>query len=60
MKKYIILISLALMTLTFAVLEGLVELPAQFVQLNGLLTILCTGAFISWTLKVQVDNFSKD
>jgi hypothetical protein len=60
MKKYIILISLALMTLTFAVLEGLVELPAQFIQLNGLLTILCTGAFISWTLKVQVDNFSKD
>lgn len=60
MKKYIILISLALMTLTFAVLEGLVELPPQFIQLNGLLTILCTGAFISWTLKVQVDKFSKD
>ena len=60
MKKYIILISLALMTLTFAVLEGLVELPPQFIQLNGLLTILCTGAFISWTLKVQVDKFGKD
>ena len=60
MKKYIILISLALMALTFAVLEGLFELPAQFIQLNGLLTILCTGAFISWTLKVQVEDFSKD
>ena len=60
MKKYIILISLALMTLTCAVLEGLVELPAQFIQLNGLLTILCTGAFISWTLKVHVADFSKD
>jgi hypothetical protein len=60
MKKYIILISLALITLTCAVLEGLVELPAQFIQLNGLLTILCTGAFISWTLKMQVDNFNKD
>jgi hypothetical protein len=60
MKKYIILISLALMALTFAVLEGLVELPAQFIQLNGLLTILCTGAFITWTLKVQVEDFSKD
>ena len=60
MKKYIILISLALMTLTCAVLEGLVELPAKFIQLNGLLTILCTGAFISWTLKVQVEDFNKD
>ena len=60
MRKYIILISLALMTLTCAVLEGLVELPAQFIQLNGLLTILCTGAFISWTLKVHVDDFGKE
>jgi len=46
--------------LTCVVLEGLVELPAQFIQLNGLLTILCTGAFISWTLKVHVGDFSKD
>jgi len=60
MKKYIVLISLALMTLTCVVLEGLIELPPQFIQLNGLLTILCTGAFISWTLKVHVGDFSKD
>lgn len=60
MKKYIILISLALMTLTCVVLEGLVQLPAQFIQLNGLLTILCTGAFIGLTLKVQIDNFGED
>ena len=60
MKRYIISISLALMTLTCVTLEGLVELPAAFIQVNGLLTILCTGAFISWTLKVQADVLKKN
>ena len=54
MKKIIVLTSLALVTMTFAVLEGLVEsLPPQFIQVNGLLTIVCAGVFVVWTLKVQ-------
>jgi hypothetical protein len=60
MKKYIILISLALMTLACVILEGLIELPEQFIQFNGLLTILCTGAFIGWTLKVQAEDFEEE
>jgi len=61
MKKIIVLTSLALVTMTFAVLEGLVEsLPPQFVQVNGLLTIVCTGVFVVWTLKVQAERFYKD
>jgi len=60
MKKYIILISLALLTMTCAVLEGLVEsLPSQFIQVNGLLTIICAGVFIAWTLKVQAEGTDK-
>jgi len=54
MKKYIILIFLALLTMTGAVLEGLVEgLSPQLVQVNGFLTILCAGVFVAWTLRVQ-------
>jgi len=60
MKKYIVLISLALLTLTFAVLEGLLELPPQFIQINGLLTIICAAVFIGWSLKVQIEMFKKD
>ena len=60
MKKYIILISLALLTLGCVTLEGLLELPEQFIQFNGLLTILCTGAFIVWTLKVQAEDLRKE
>ena len=61
MRKIIVLTSLALVTLTFAVLEGLVEsLPPQFVQIHGLLTIVCAGVFIVWTLKVQAERFYKD
>jgi len=57
MKKYIILMFLALLTLTGAVLEGLVEgLPPHLVQVNGLLTIICTGVFITWTLKLQAQR----
>jgi hypothetical protein len=57
MKKYIVLIFLAVLTLTGAVLEGLVEgLSPQIVQVNGLLTIICAGIFIIWTLKLQVQQ----
>ena len=61
MKKYIVLIPLAILTMTCAVLEGLVpSLPAQFIQVNGLLTIVCAGVFVVWTLKVKVGSFDKD
>ena len=60
MRKYIILISLALTTLACVVLEGLVELPVQFIQFNGLLTIVCTGIYVIGTLKMHVGDFSKD
>ena len=57
MKKYIVLIFLALLAMTGAVLEGLVEgLSPQFVQVNGLLTIISAGVFIFWTLKLQVQG----
>ena len=57
MKKYIVLIFLAVLTLTGAVLEGLVEgLSPQIVQVNGLLTIICAGIFIVWTLKLQAQG----
>lgn len=61
MKNLIILMSLAIITVTGAVLEGLVEgLPPQFIQANGLLTIICAGVFIVLTLKVQAQWFKKD
>jgi hypothetical protein len=60
MKKYIILIALALFTMTCAVLEGLVEVPVQFIQLNGLMAILGAMMVIFWTLKMQAEAFAKD
>ena len=55
MKKYLVWISLALLALTFAALEGLVDhFPQQLVQLNGLLTILFVMGLIVWTLKMLV------
>jgi len=61
MKKAIVLTLLALVTMTCSVLEGLVEsLPPQFIQVNGLLTIVCAGVLIVWTLKVQAERFYKD
>lgn len=61
MKRYIVLAVLALLTMTCAVLEGMVEsLPPQFIQLVGLLTIICTGVFIGWMLRLQARNFKKD
>jgi hypothetical protein len=57
MKKYIVLIFLAVLTMTGAVLEGLVEgLSPQLVQVNGLLTIICAGVFIFWTLRLQTQG----
>ena len=57
MKKYIVLIILAVLTMTGAVLEGLVEdISPQLVQANGLLTIICAGVFITWTLKLQAQR----
>ena len=60
MKKYMVLTFLAVLSMSCATLEGLVELSPQFIQFNGLLTILFTGAFISWTLTVQAKEISKD
>lgn len=57
MKKYIVLGSLALLTMTGAVLEVLVEgLPQLMVQVNGGLTIVSAMALVVWTLKVQASD----
>ena len=54
MKKYTVLGLLALLTMTGAVLEGLIEgLPQQVVPLHGALTIISAMALVVWTLKVQ-------
>lgn len=61
MKKYFILVLLALLTITCAVIEGLTEsLPPQFIQISGLLIIVCAVVFIAWTLKVRSKGFYKD
>ena len=61
MIRSIVLTLLALVTIICAVLEGLVPgLPAQFVQITGLLTIVFTGVFIIWILKIQAQRFKKD
>ena len=57
MKKYIVLGLLALITMTGALLEGLIEgLPQQLVQVNGALTIVSAMALVVWTLKVQAND----
>ena len=54
MKKYIVLGLLALITMTGALLEVLLEgLPQQLVQVNGALTIVSAMVLVAWTLKVQ-------
>jgi len=61
MKNYIVLITLTVLTITCAVLEGLFEsLPPQFIQFVGLLTIVCTAIFIGWVLKLQLSHFKSD
>jgi hypothetical protein len=56
--KYAALIILALLTITCAVLEGLFDsLPAQFIQFNGLLTLVSTGVFLAtWVTMVGTDS----
>ena len=57
MKKYIVLGLLALITMTGALLESLIEgLPQQLVQINGALTIVSAMALVVWTLKVQASD----
>lgn len=54
MKNYILLVFLGLLTMTCAVLEGLIDgLSPQFVQFTGFLTIIFAGVFVGWTLKLQ-------
>lgn len=61
MTKYVTLAALALLTISCAVLEGLLEwLPPQFIQFNGLLVIVCTGALISWVLKPHAETVNRD
>ena len=61
MIRLIVLTLLALLTIGCAVLEGLIPgLPAQFIQITGLLTIVCTAVFIIWILKLQAQSFKKD
>ena len=61
MKKYFILVSLALLSMTCAVIEGLIEtLPPQFIQINGLLIIVCAVVYVAWTLKVRSKGLDKD
>ena len=61
MIRLIVLTLLALLTISCAVLEGLIPgLPAQFIQITGLLTIVCTAVFIIWILKIQAQRFKKD
>ena len=61
MKKYFLLIPLALLTMTCAVVEGLVEsLSPQFIQISGLLTLVCVLVFVIWSLKIPAQGFKKD
>ena len=54
MKARISLAALVLLTVACALLEGLVEsLPRQFIQMNGLLIILCDGVFVGWTVRLR-------
>lgn len=57
MKNYIFPGLLALLTLTGALLEGLVEgLPQPLIQANGALTIISAMALVTWVLKVQASD----
>ena len=61
MKKYAVLIFLALLTMSGALLEGLVEdLSPQLVQIIGLLTLISAGILIVWSLKFQQGSTVKD
>jgi hypothetical protein len=61
MKKYAVLIFLALLIVTGALLEGLVEdLSPQLVQIIGLLTLISAGTLTVWALKFQQGSAIKD
>jgi hypothetical protein len=59
MKKYLVLTALALLTLTCATLEGLLELSPRFIQFNGGLTIVCAVVFVGLMLKIQASAFTR-
>jgi len=55
MSRIIVLWALALLALAGALLEGLLEqVPPHYIQVNGILIILCTGAFTLSTLKIRL------
>ena len=55
MGKYIVWVSLAVLMISGALIEGLVEgLPQKWVQLNGFVTILSVFGFVAWTLRKTV------
>jgi hypothetical protein len=57
MNKYVIWIALSILALSFAVVEGVVaNVPEQFVQFNGLLTILSVLGVVVWSLKMQMSG----
>jgi hypothetical protein len=61
MKKYAVLIFLALLTMTGALLEGFVEdLSPQLVQIIGLLTLISAGTLIVWALRFQQGSVVED
>jgi hypothetical protein len=60
MKKYLILILLAVLILTCAVLEGVLELPTQFVQINGLLVLVAAAGVVIWISRKHDAEPEKD
>jgi len=53
MTKIIALTALVLLALSGALLEGFIaSIPQQFIQLNGILIILCTAVFVLSSLKI--------
>lgn len=60
MKHIIILISLGLLTMVGAITEVVFPgLPQQWIQINGLLTILFAMSFVILTLRIQASGFRK-
>lgn len=61
MMKYAAPLILAFLALACAVLEGLFEwLPPEFIQFNGLLIIVGTGAFVAQVLRARGNNLEED
>ena len=59
MTKFIALGLLVFTTIICAVFEGLLELPPQFIQFTGLLSLLCTFALIGSSLMIKTDDVSR-